>query len=151
MKDTDLAYIAGLVDGEGYIGFLKKKVQGWNPNHRIRVVITNTDVGIVRWLFDSIPGSTVFFQDHCRKKRIYRWNIQGTKAYEFLRVILPYLRIKKAQAELAIRFIETRTLYVFDKTGRKWGEKRIPETEIAMRENLYLEMKKLNSGTKIYS
>lgn len=111
MKKVDYAYIAGLFDGEGciYIGkFWHKRDEYWQ--YVLRVKIALREKWIPEWLFFSFncgrlnktkqtktPGAT-----------IWDWTVEGNKATEFLRIILPYLKLKRAQAELAFQFQKNR-------------------------------------------
>ena len=92
MTKIDLGYIAGFVDGEGYIGYLtKKKKYPW-------IVIANTNREIIGWLIATIGI-------HCRiqetvnsqytKKVCYKLIYNGGWAVEVARLLAPYLRIKK--------------------------------------------------------
>lgn len=38
------------------------------------------------------------------KGKLFKWRLKANQATAFLELILPYLHLKKAQAELAIRF-----------------------------------------------
>lgn len=56
MNNVELAYIAGIVDGEGYIGLSKfqGKVYGARYknkySYKTRFVVTNTDRSLILWL-----------------------------------------------------------------------------------------------------
>ena len=45
----------------------------------------------------------VYLKDR-RKNPIYEWILTHKKAYEFLKIITPFLKYKRPQAELAIKF-----------------------------------------------
>lgn len=108
MKKTDLAYAAGIVDGEGCISFCysHKKYQA------LLVEVTNTNEWLVRW-FSFVFGGRTYFQNDKRRvgpkyKPIFRWIIRSTEALEFLKLIYPYLMLKKTQADIAIKFLNMR-------------------------------------------
>lgn len=106
MKRTDLAYLAGIVDGEGYIGITADH-RTRNPDRpcwRLRVAVTNTNEWLMQHLKFSIGGGTIILRSDKRQKPCYQWEIGNRKAAEFLKLILPYLRLKRPQAELAIKF-----------------------------------------------
>ena len=42
IKDIDLAYIAGFIDGEGYVGYSPKKDRG-KRHYTLEVKVNNTD------------------------------------------------------------------------------------------------------------
>jgi len=101
MRDTDLAYMAGIVDGEGSINLIKASSRHRHPAGEIyaQLGVTNTNEWVIRWFQYTFGGSI-----NKDKKGCYRWNVTHRKAAKILRVLLPYLRIKKPQAELAILF-----------------------------------------------
>jgi len=103
MKKTDLAYIAGFFDGEGciYIG----KSGGW---HHLRVTASQANEWIITWLKFSFGGSVNKMTCETGYRQRWQWHAEGSNAYEFLTSILPYIKLKKAEAELAIQFQEAR-------------------------------------------
>ncbi len=46
-KKTDLAYAAGIIDGEGNIGIYANTSRNGYPVYRMRVRVTNTDEGLI--------------------------------------------------------------------------------------------------------
>lgn len=96
MKKTDLAYAAGIIDGEGCIN-IDKDHRG---HYRLHVIVCTTDEWLVIWLKLGFGGCAWAV----RKRRQWRWEICYRKGAAFLQLILPYLQLKGAQAELAIRF-----------------------------------------------
>lgn len=96
-----LAYLAGIVDGEGsiFMGSSPNSVDGRNPTVSVR----NTHLGLIEWLLqfggrkhtehpiDSRTGKA--------NKTSYHWIVAGpVDVRELLIAILPYLIIKKAKA-----------------------------------------------------
>ena len=149
MEDTDLAYIAGLLDGEGTIG-INKNVDKRNRktptiHYRLHIAIVNSDAGIIRWLNEIFPASHWFCSDRRGQKPIYRWYVYSRKAYEFLQMVSPYLKIKKAQADLAIGFCEAKTSYA-RKKGQKGNRTWLPESESSKRLDFYSRMRGLNNS-----
>jgi len=100
----DLAYAAGLIDGEGSITICRAG-KGY---HNVRVSICMSDGIAVPWLHRTFDGN--FYEQRTAKQpdRIYRrWEVYNKKAEVFLRLILPWLRVKRPQAELALKFRDT--------------------------------------------
>lgn len=100
MRERTKAYVAGLMDAEGCFSIYKPTVKPNGPctNYQPRIVLSNTNLPIVKWLVRTFGG---FFTKHTPKKGQvwYQWNLNGKKfSPEFLSYILPYLRIKKAEA-----------------------------------------------------
>jgi hypothetical protein len=99
MKKTDLAYLAGLVDGEGTIGI--------SPQQNVRVAIAMTEEFLPKWIHMSFGGKIYLHkQRRVNWKRLTEWVVNGEEANIFLTAILPYLRIKKPQAEIALDFLK---------------------------------------------
>ena len=106
MKKTDLAYCAGLFDGEGCIHISKQYLKKQPPAYyNLRVTITNTNQYVLEWFHFSFSGNLYLQKPKENRQRAWRWQIADRQAEEFLRAILPYLIIKKAEAELALKFM----------------------------------------------
>ena len=100
MEETDLAYAAGIVDGEGCVYIYRNG----NGHYSMRLSVDMTDLIAIRWLRETFGGSTYTWQPSGNNKRMFRWGVFGFNAQEFLRLILPYMKTKKSQAEVAIEF-----------------------------------------------
>ena len=103
LSREDLAYIAGLFDGEGCVFLTKRYVR---RAIALRINVTNTDETIIRWLFEKtaigIVGSDPR-KRHGRWKPVWWWTIgRSDHATKFLSAIRPFLKIKHKQADLAL-------------------------------------------------
>lgn len=129
MRKTDFAYAAGIVDGEGCIEIVKfKHPPRKNPQYRLRVQVVSTDMWLCQWLHFGFGGSVrERTKIPCQQKKQWYWIIQDSNGAAFLKLILPYLRIKQPQAELGVRFqshkLQKRTKYLTD------GELALREAE----------------------
>src|SRR3990167_4063990 len=140
---VDLAYAAGVIDGEGHIIIYKDdrtknpKYRTKNPTYILIVGCTNTEHEMIDFLADRWGASR---QTRGRQrenwKRTYEWTIQSDMALNFLKEIYPYLIIKKWKAKLAIEFQNGMAWY-----KRKRKTKTTPRKEIQRREKIW---KKLN-------
>ena len=94
MVDTkELAYAAGLFDGEGSISLVRQKK---SRTHSPQVSVTSTDYEVVRWFQDRFGGSIVTKQPQKPNHSIsYDWRLADRRALEFLRTIRPYLVIER--------------------------------------------------------
>ena len=104
-------YVAGIIDGEGSI-YLVNTHNGYK-NHRsmeLHVKVGMTNEWIINFLLMQFGGTKFIRKQHqiIRYKQVYEWSANGKKAGEFLKIILPYLQIKRPQAELAIAFQDRR-------------------------------------------
>ena len=142
-KPEDLAYIAGILDGEGYIGLVKqietrRKRETIYYNPVVCFSMTNKlAIDFVNSLFEG----NIWFSDkgeNINRKDIFEWEAKGQKrTKEILEAILPFLRVKKEQAVILLRFIERR-----EKTSHKvkWGETSYTKED----DEYYNKIRKLN-------
>lgn len=110
MEKLDLAYVAGLFDGDGCVYIHKLPPNGkrgtLNPEYRLAVAIANVYPPILQDLKDMFGGS---IKNHSHPKKsshtqAYQWGTYTRSAHSFLSLIFPYLRIKKDQTFLALSF-----------------------------------------------
>jgi hypothetical protein len=111
MKETDYAYCAGLIDSDGTIyidRFTDKRKSHSLYNYVLRVKVGQSDEESVRWLSEVFGGKYRLYVGRAsgkyNRKGLYYWAANNQKAAAFLRHLLPYLKIKKKQAVLAIVF-----------------------------------------------
>ena len=129
MKRTDLAYIAGIVDGEGSISI--SRYGGKRNSSYCRLTVTNTSEWLIRWLQFSLGGSvSVYKRKEESHKIAYNWYLNEHLTLDALKLILPYLRIKRPQAEIAIQFLEGRFR---GKHRNKYTDSKIQIVEEAQR------------------
>ena len=110
MSEVDMAYIAGLFDGEGSIHFKrglekKKKHKGegyrYSNSMRISMEITMTDHSVLIWLHEVLGVGTL------RPKRVkgkrkdgtpylkqYKWRCTFRDAYQVCLLIWPFAHVK---------------------------------------------------------
>lgn len=107
MKKTDLAYAAGIVDGEGCIGIRRKVQQGRFLSYDMRVSVGMANEWLPKWLRFAFGGSLTYYKSKQKNRQDqWAWRITSNQALGFLKLILPYLTIKRPEAELAIAFQE---------------------------------------------
>jgi len=139
---TKLAYLAGIIDGEGcfYIGNVKQGKYGNRRQWHTLVKITSCDKCLIDWLRNHFTGCSENTYRWTAKKKFYRpvysWTISGKKLDYFLPILLPYFVIKKEHCKI---MIEIR------KTFKNWGSKRIPDDIFAKRYDFMKAMRKINS------
>lgn len=109
MKRTDLAYTAGIIDGEGCISIyhFKSKTSSRGYALVLEVSVTNTNEWLIHWLHFTFGGNVGPMKSkRPRSRDAFYWRLLSKKAAEFLDLIMPYLKIKKPQAEIGIKFQE---------------------------------------------
>lgn len=134
-SNIELAYIAGLLDGEGTFDKAGKGII-FHP----RVRMSSTDSETIIWLHDLFGGGLypVKSQRLTHKPQL-NWTLGGRPAIDLLRSLLPYLRNKHRQAEILIDLAETTYYAPF---GLPKGT--ITTQIIALREPLLIELRTLN-------
>lgn len=102
MRDFDLAYAAGVIDSDGTIGVFHKKNGG--DCYEPRVGIRQVESQAIDLLYELFGGCRRDAYPHggenCRPQ--FEWRATARVGCVALVEMLPYLRIKKAQAENAI-------------------------------------------------
>jgi len=113
---TKLAYFAGLVDGEGYISLCKQSDGKYLTPY---LAITNTSENLMEWLEKNfakhhykihvkrqttLPSGKKITQKH---ELVWLTN-RTTDVYVLLKAILPFLVIKRKQAEKVLEVLEKR-------------------------------------------
>lgn len=147
-KHTDMAYAAGLIDGEGHIIIYKDdrtknpKYKTKTPTYILIVGCTNTDKKMIDFLHERW-GACRQYRARQREnwKPVYEWTIQSKMALNFLKDIYPYMITKKEKAKLAIEFQEG----MEQRKNEKGKVLVTPPKEIARREKIW---KKLNLHRK---
>lgn len=107
MKKTDIAWAAGMFDGEGCVRIRRQLNSDLrNPHHSLVVDMTNTHRETVE-RFTSIMGVGTIYE--YKKKGSYSYRATSQKALKVLTLLLPYLVTKREQAEVAIKFMSIPT------------------------------------------
>ena len=110
VSEIDLAYAAGILDGEGCITISRKnKPQAkFGADYVLFVEVGNTDKRLIEWLHSKFGGRTQHYEPRTpRAKESYHWYLGFGKAKELLLLLLPYLKLKDEEAKLAIALQET--------------------------------------------
>jgi len=108
-----LIYAASAIDCEGAIQVAKalRKTDIAGYHYSLSVTLDMVDPEIPLWLGKTFGGSNYFYPRSGRRSDIYRWAIYSREARNFLEGILPFMKTKKIQAELAIKFQEMKSNY----------------------------------------
>jgi hypothetical protein len=110
-QSTDLAWAAGIIDGEGHIQISRRKLDkptrktaGWS----FCVRVGNTDPRMTDRLWQLFGGSVQGPRfNRLASRPSYEWVAMSAIGRHVLEAILPYLVVKHDQAEVAIRFAAT--------------------------------------------
>ena len=124
MKKTDLAYYAGLFDGDGSVTLSAQKARGRciQTTYSLSADLASTNEWICQQLKFAFGGNITQYQPKNQRARmVWRWSIGSKNAQNFLEAIYPYLKLKKPQAEIAIKFQKHKA----KRGGRKRGTEYI--------------------------
>lgn len=144
-RPIDLAYMAGIIDGEGcfWIGLIPKKSgDGYATSHyRGLLKIDNTDISLIDWI-DTVFSGTCSARTRCTSSRkferpVFTWNATGDRLLDMCEQILPYLVIKKQHCENMIKFRKTYTA--------RHGSNKLSDEILTIRQNCLEVSRKLNS------
>lgn len=98
LAPTDAAYVAAMIDGEGSISLTQDR-----HTLALRVNVANTDLPMLEWIRDMTGVGVINSKtSDATRRAIHYWECNGAVGVAVLAVVLPFLRIKRVQAELAI-------------------------------------------------
>ena len=112
VAETDIAYLAGLFDGEGNIQYKQYMRQRRNnekpyPTWSIRMEVSMTDESTIRYLHEVLGVGTVNKRKNGRgslgKKQQWRWRCQLRDAYYVCLLLQPYAHVKLEQINKIIK------------------------------------------------
>lgn len=138
ITEVEKAYIAGLFDGEGTIGYYFK---GKLRTHVAQLAIYNTDPRVMVWLRNILPSGGVYPNSRIKtgRKRGWQWMLSSRPCVEqFIRAIRPYLVIKADQVDLILALWEAE-----DKLKRG---RRISDNVKQLRQDAELQLKMLKTA-----
>lgn len=106
MRDVDLAYLAGVIDSDGYIT-VHRSVRNGKAYYAARIGIAGTrrqphDLAASFW------GGTVslYTPKDPNHRSQYQWSRTGDGAVGPIEAVRPYLRVKSEQARIALEVQE---------------------------------------------
>jgi len=139
--DLILAYYAGFVDGEGYIGIkkdCKDKKRGYSCIYSEKVSVACNSELIIRSFNDIVVGGIYKHKPSKLSKHPYwSWEVSNEKARTFLKLIHPYLKIKKLEADLVLALGKNKE--------RNKKRNRVTPKDLEIRDNLYTLIKTLHT------
>jgi hypothetical protein len=118
----DIRYIAGLIDGEGCVTIhLRLQKSTISPHgYSVQVSIAQKRPKVLRMIRSLFGGHLAPPRKKCK---VYILTYTHRKAEAILKAVLPYLIVKKREAEIAL---ELRELVKIGTYGSGWGGNIIP-------------------------
>jgi hypothetical protein len=139
----EVAYAAGFFDGEGHIRIQKHSSRC--DTFLLQVSLTQATPYPLDWFVEKFGGTTkgrvVPYKDG--KRTIYNWQSSSFVAERFLRVVLPYLRVKRDEADLALRFRGT-----FRPQHIPGGHKRMDTNTLALRRAMAGQLRQMRKDKR---
>ena len=120
MEELEVAYIAGIFDGEGSVDYAQRmeKKKKTRPKAyltwRIRCEVSMTNKDVMEWIHKKVgvgclnlniknksPSSKPHWKDQ------WRWRCTHRDALKFAKMIIPYAKVKKEKLQQIIKHYET--------------------------------------------
>ena len=151
LSETDKAYIAGFIDGEGSISIKRRNPKSEHPEAwQLIIQISSLDKNVLKYISEKTGQGKIQkiklskYKGRENQRDIYKISINSRKAANLLKEIYPYLKIKHKQAKIAIEF-QKLIRYDWPRKGAPKGTSHIPEENLEKRWALWDECRKLNS------
>jgi hypothetical protein len=139
-SDTDWAYAAGFVDGEGCIAVVRSFVPDRGRyQYGVNVVVSNLDRDVLEWMRRTWGGSLQPVGGKGQSRSSWTWRCSTRTAKSFLDGIRPWLRVKSQQCDNALAMIAL--LY---RSRHTLGPYPLPAEWLAEQEHLYWIQRQLN-------
>lgn len=116
-SQLDLVYLAAIIDGEGCIAFMRRT--DYRPEHRLEVrydvkiamTCRETIVDMHRTISEIVGEDLVkvFLEKRKipRRRPLWRCEVSSKQGvYGLLKAVEPYMRTKKLEAQLCLRYLE---------------------------------------------
>jgi len=103
-SETELAYFAGIVDGEGCFAMHRHTEDRFGA----QLQIGNTDLLLMQWIQRHFDGSlNLEKRRNAKHQDVWRWTASASDLDRILQGLIPYLITKKRQAELFVAYRAT--------------------------------------------
>ena len=108
MNQNDIAYIAGLFDGEGSVSYYQRKEKQKNKKKAynywvIRCEMSMTDQYVMEWFYKTLDVGTLTkrlpTKSWVGRKMQWRWRCGYRDAYSFAKIIWPHTQVKLHKIE----------------------------------------------------
>jgi len=135
----NIIYLSGIVDGDGCISIGRQMFSVENYGYYQRIQVINTNIILIEWLVENFGGKVPKVRHGRRNhKSRYDWQLSGFSSYKLTSKVLPYLVVKREQAECAV--------LLYNRVSKFWygGSKPMPDYKRKLAEELYQRCRKLN-------
>ena len=120
MEELEVAYIAGIFDGEGSVDYAQRmeKKKETRPRAyltwRIRCEVSMTNKDVMEWIHKKVCDGSLNLniknispraKPHWKDQ--WRWRCTHRDALKFAKMIIPYAKVKKEKLQQIIKHYET--------------------------------------------
>ncbi len=147
-EETFLAYLAGVMDGDGSFSIMRKVDDpNRSPLYFPVIQLANACKELVKMIHQRVGGSYFLrkervLKDGGARKASHQWKLEKSNScLPFLEKIIPYLKIKKERAEFLRDFIIANPF--------KRGSNKLSQDILNARESAYLKMRQFNDKRSI--
>jgi len=143
MEITELekSYIAGFFDGEGSVIVRMAHHKNGKLSYELNISIGQNTLDVLKFIQSKFGGRIANPNyGHIKQKHCPDLRMESIRASIFLETILPYLRIKNKQAELAIMFQKL----LFPKWAKGLPKVKVTKENWESRQKYYEAVKFLN-------
>ncbi len=136
----NIAYVAGLFDGEGCVRIAKNKTRK-NACYQLYVSINMTDPRAIKKVSETFGGKIYLSRKASKPthRTLYSWVVCSQAAATFLRTIRSFLIVKTEEVNMALEFQAH-----INSCGRQWGRgKNLSKSIIDYRETMFQKISHL--------
>jgi hypothetical protein len=102
----DIAYAAGLFDGEGCVNITANRRNANHPSYRVQVVVAMTDHPVLLWLQERWGGNIYTQKRSAAHHRPgWQWHLAEAESRVFLETIRLHIKIKGPATDNALPFL----------------------------------------------
>src|SRR6266850_6190872 len=124
LDDRTLAYVAGIIDGEGCIAIRQCKASGTRrtPAHSAIITVGNTSRKLIEYLVRLYGFGCVTYRAPTKERRgSYLWTVESKNARAVIAPLRGFLVIKREQAALLIEFVDGFDSFKGARPGHRGG------------------------------
>jgi hypothetical protein len=145
-RESKLAYLAGVLDSDGWFTIHKSPISEQRTNHGYypSVGINQCEKEAIE-LAQELYGGKITVVDYSKQQNrfsqrpMWHWQTHSSFTEKMLEELIPHLRIKVKQAQILLRLVKDIRV---NRRGGKYNPH--PKAVIDFRESLYQEIRKLN-------
>lgn len=140
LSEWERGYLAGIIDGEGTITLGIQAEYKLNKIYfKPKITISNTNKKLMNWISPKMTIKTIFAQRNRKNRKwkdCYNIEMNGYKILPILKMLYPYLIIKKENCKILINWIERRK-------NKMWKDKY---SELDKKQHLQIRRLNLNDN-----